>query len=190
MDLKNIQIRETNTDDFDNIMLVEKQGFGYNKEAKLVADLLADETAEPTVSLLAFYDNKAIGHILFTRVYIEGIDEQPMIHILAPLAVIPEFQKQGVGGLLIKEGIRLLKERGTQLVFVLGHKDYYPKHGFIPDAESYGYPAPYPIPTEFADCWMIFPTSENKFDIGKGKIKCSETLNNPIHWRNDEADKV
>ena len=51
----NIQIRETNTDDFDSIMTVEKQAFGYDKEAQLVADLLADKTAEPMVSLLAFY---------------------------------------------------------------------------------------------------------------------------------------
>jgi len=46
----NIQIRETNTDDFDSIMTVEKQAFGYDKEAQLVADLLADKTAEPMVS--------------------------------------------------------------------------------------------------------------------------------------------
>lgn len=47
----NIQIRETNTDDFDSIMTVEKQAFGYDKEAQLVADLLADKTAKPMVSL-------------------------------------------------------------------------------------------------------------------------------------------
>ena len=66
----NIQIRETNTDDFDSIMTVEKQAFGYDKkEAQLVADLLADKTAEPMVSLLAFYKGEAVGHILFTRAY-------------------------------------------------------------------------------------------------------------------------
>ena len=55
----NIQIRETNTDDFDSIMTVEKQAFGYDKEAQLVADLLADKTAKPMVSLLAFYKGEA-----------------------------------------------------------------------------------------------------------------------------------
>ncbi|MDD4516034.1 N-acetyltransferase [Massilibacteroides sp.] len=189
MDLKKIQIKETNTSDFDNIMTVEKQAFGYDKEAKLVAELLTDETAEPIVSLLAFYDNKAIGHILFTRAYIEGVEEHPMIHILAPLAVIPEFQQQGVGGLLIKAGIRLLQERGAHLIFVLGHKEYYPKHGFIPDAGGLGYPAPYPIPNEYADYWMVLPIGENKFDTVKGKIRCSETLNRPEHWRDDESDR-
>lgn len=57
----NIQIRETNTDDFDSIMTVEKQAFGYDKEAQLVADLLADKTAKPMVSLLAFYKGEAVG---------------------------------------------------------------------------------------------------------------------------------
>ena len=130
MDLKQIQIRQTNTNDFDNIMNVKKQAFGYDKEAKLVAELLEDRTAEPRVSLLAFYNNKAIGHILFTRAYIEGIEECPMIHILAPLAVIPEFQGKGIGKLLINTGFQLLKEKGTHLIFVLGHKEYYPKCAF------------------------------------------------------------
>ena len=78
----NIQIRETNTDDFDSIMTVEKQAFGYDKEAQLVADLLADKTAKPMVSLLAFYKGEAVGHILFTRAYFDGQGAQQMMHIL------------------------------------------------------------------------------------------------------------
>ena len=61
-------IRETAAADFDMIMEVEKQAFGYDKEARLVAQLLNDETAKPFVSLLAFDKEEAIGHILFTRV--------------------------------------------------------------------------------------------------------------------------
>ena len=97
----NIQIRETNTDDFDSIMTVEKQAFGYDKEAQLVADLLADKTAKPMVSLLAFYKGEAVGHILFTRAYFDGQGAQQMMQILAPLAVKPEYQRQGIGGMLV-----------------------------------------------------------------------------------------
>lgn len=189
MDLRKIQIRETNTSDFDDIMNIEKQAFGYDKEAKLVAELLNDRTAEPIVSLLAFHNNKAIGHILFTRAYVEGIEEDPMIHILAPLAVRPEYQRQGIGNLLIKTGIQLLQEKGTHLIFVLGHKEYYPKYGFIPNAKRLGYPAPYPILDEYADCWMVLPISEKGFNVGKGKIKCSKILNEPEHWRDEESDR-
>lgn len=189
INLNNILIRETNAKNFDNIMIVEKQAFGYDKEAKLVAELLADRTAEPMVSLLAFCKDEAIGHILFTRVYFDNQKEQPMMHILAPLAVKPEYQRQGIGGMLITAGIEMLQEKGSNLVFVLGHKEYYPKYGFIPNARLLGYSAPYSIPEELSDCWMVQPISPKGFEVGKGKIKCSDILNKPEHWRNDESDR-
>lgn len=95
MNINDIKIRETNAGDFDEVMQVEKEAFGYEKEARLVADLLADRSAEPLVSLLAFHQGRAVGHVLFTRAFFEGRSEQPMVHILAPLAVIPEYQRQG-----------------------------------------------------------------------------------------------
>lgn len=185
----NIQIRETNANDFDNIMIVEKLAFGCDNEAKLVAELLDDKTAEPIVSLQAFHKEEAIGHILFTRTYFDNRVDIPMMHILAPVAVKPEYQRQGVGGMLIKAGIEKLQEMGSNLIFVLGHKEYYPKYGFIPGAESLGYPAPYPIPAEYADYWMVQPISKKGFEIGKGKIKCSDILNKPEHWRDEESDR-
>lgn len=119
----NIQIRETNTDDFDSIMTVEKQAFGYDKEAQLVADLLADKTAKPMVSLLAFYKGEAVGHILFTRAYFDGQGAQQMMHILAPLAVKPEYQRQGIGGMLIRAGIERLQEKVRALCLYWGIKN-------------------------------------------------------------------
>lgn len=126
MDLNDIKIRETKVEDFNDIMQVEREAFGYEKEARLVADLLTDKSAEPIVSLLAFYRGQAVGHVLFTRVYFDGRSEQPMIHILAPLAVKPEFQRQGIGGLLIKAGIRLLQEMGSHLVLCWGIRNIIP----------------------------------------------------------------
>lgn len=189
MDLKKIQIRETKAEDIHDILEVEEQAFGYDKEAKLTKELLSDESAEPIVSLLAFYGQEAIGHILFTRAYFEHPENQPMMHILAPLAVKPEYQRQGVGGLLIKAGIQVLQKKGSNLAFVLGHKEYYPKYGFLPGAERLGYPAPYPIPEEYSDCWMVQPVCPHGFESGKGKIKCSDVLNRPEHWRDEESDR-
>ena len=132
-----IVIRETVPADLAAIVEVHKKGFGYDKEAGLTAELLSDPTAEPTVSLLALRDGEAVGHILFTRCRIAGAEvQQPLFYILAPLAVVPSCQKQGVGGLLIAEGLQLLRERGAKLVFVLGHKEYYPRHGFIPGGKT------------------------------------------------------
>lgn len=84
---------------------MHKKGFGYDKEAGLTAELLSDPTAEPAVSLLALRDGEAVGHILFTRCRIAGAEpDRPLFYLLAPLAVVPSCQKQGVGRLLIAEG--------------------------------------------------------------------------------------
>jgi len=184
MEMNDIQIRKATIEDFNDVMLVEELAFGHEKEAQLTADLINDETAEPILSLLAYSKDKAVGHILFTRVYINKMDaNQPMLHILAPLAVVPEFQKHGIGGLLINEGCRMLREMGSEMVFVLGHMDYYPKYGFIPDAKKNGYEAPYPIPEEFANAWMVQPLNNKGFDIDTGKVLCANQLNKPEHWR-------
>ncbi|WP_439182640.1 GNAT family N-acetyltransferase [Carboxylicivirga taeanensis] len=180
----NIEIRETNPKDFEDIMTVEERAFGYVKEARLTADLLSDTSAEPVLSLLAFHDKKPIGHVLFTRVYINEMSTtQPLNHILAPLAVIPEYQKQGIGGLLITEGLNRLKEMGSEMVFVLGHTDYYPKFGFIPDAKKLGFNAPHPIPNEHANAWMVQSLHPDGIVTSKGNVICSVELNKPEHWR-------
>ena len=64
--------------------------------------------------------------------------------ILAPLAVVPDAQGQGIGGALIEHGLSLLQRSGVGLVFVLGHPGYYPRHGFEP-AGRLGFDAPFPI---------------------------------------------
>ncbi len=183
MTLTNIQIRETNVNDFKDIMEVETKAFGGPDEAKLTVDLLSDPSAEPVLSLLAFHGGEAIGHILFTRAYMNGVENQPMIHILAPLAVIPEFQKQGVGGKLIKAGLEILKERGTELVFVLGHIEYYPRYGFINDAKNLGFPAPYSIPEEVKDAWMIQSLVADGLKKYRGEIRCADEMNKEEYWR-------
>ena len=184
MKTDNIRIKETANNDLATIFDVEKQAFGHDKEARLTEALLGDSTAKPVLSLLAFHNERAIGHILFTRVYINKIsDNQPLMHILAPLAVIPEYQKQGIGRRLINTGLEKLKQSGSALVFVLGHIGYYDRHGFVPDAAKLGYKAPFPIPEEFADAWMVQSLSSPDMNIEKGKVICANELNKPEHWR-------
>lgn len=183
MDLENIEVRESEIDDFNDIMEVEKQAFGYDKEAKLTADLLKDKTAEPIIALLAFHKNEAIGHILFTRGYIDEMTSQPLLHILAPLAIKPEYQKMGIGGLLIRLGLNRLKKIDSKMVFVLGHMEYYPKFGFIPNAKKLGFSAPFPLPKEYSNAWMVQSLSPEGIPSRPGKIICANELNKPEHWR-------
>ena len=179
-----ITIRETASADLAEIVRVHKEAFGYDKEAELTAELLGDASARPYLSLLALLDGKAVGHILFTRCRIEGAETaQNACYILAPLAVVPDCQRQGVGGMLIGKGLELLRERGAELIFVLGHKEYYPRHGFIPGAGKLGFPAPYPIPEQHSDYWMVQALSETGFTKFKGRVLCAAALDRPEHWR-------
>jgi len=150
--------------------------------ALLTNDLIKDDTAEPRISLLAYDNDKAVGHILFTKATIENGDDNTLMHILAPLAVLPEYQNKGIGGLLIAEGLKKLKEIGSKVVFVLGHITYYPKHGFINDAGNLGYPAPYPIPEKVKDAWMVMPLTSDGL-INKGKVICAKAMDKPEYWR-------
>jgi 4-hydroxybenzoate polyprenyl transferase len=86
--------------------------------ARLAIDLLEDPAARPLLSLVAIIDERVIGHILFTPVSVEGADIQGGF-ILAPLAVLPEFQNQGVGKALIAQGMDLLKQQAAAFALVL-----------------------------------------------------------------------
>lgn len=179
----NIKVRKSGINDFEIIRNVEEKAFGHSKEAELSLSLLQDKTALPVLSLLALDGEKAVGHILFTRAYINNTDKkQILFHILAPLAVIPKYQNKGIGGMLISEGLKLLAKMNSAMVLVLGHMEYYPKHGFIPDAKKYGYVAPYLIPEKFAGAWMVqflYPSGT----IQKGNIICADSMNKPEYWR-------
>jgi len=179
---KNILCRETSDDDLNFIIDVQKSAFGGNSVAQLTTELLEDDRAMPRISILAFDNTKPVGHILFTKCSIEGINNCPLMHILAPLAVIPEYQNQGIGEKLTRNGLNLLREMKSEIVFVLGHIDYYPKHGFINNAGSLGYTAPYPIPEKDKDAWMVMLLNSKKL-TNFGKVICSKAMDKPEYWR-------
>ena len=126
-----MQIRKASRADLNDILFVERTAFGTEGEANLVRELLGDPSAQPALSLLAFKERRPAGHILFTRLRIPA-DIPLSAAILAPLAVVPEFQKQGIGGELIEQGCRQLAGSGVELVFVLGYPAYYSRFGFQP----------------------------------------------------------
>jgi predicted N-acetyltransferase YhbS len=148
----------------------------------LVADLLADPSALPTLSLVAVSGERIVGHVLFTKVRIEGVEPSVAAAILAPLAVHPDRQSQGIGGGLVTEGLRQLAAAGIDLVFVLGHPDYYPRFGFSP-AGRVGFEAPYPIPAEHADAWMVMELRPGVIGHIRGQVICADALDRPEHWR-------
>ena len=150
--------------------------------SELVKDLLEDPTAEPRHSLIAVEQDIVIGHVLFTNVHFEGVADDTVAQILAPLAVLPDFQAKGIGQKLVMAGLDALRRSGSQLVFVLGHPDYYPSCGFTP-AGIFGFETPYPIPEEHASAWMVQELTPGVIGTIKGKIRCADSLHQPEHWR-------
>jgi len=108
----NWQIREALDSDKRAISDVVIAGFGDvqgQEIVDLIADLLKDSSAQPSLSLVAISDGQVIGHILFTSARVKYSQRVVFSAILAPLSVHPEYQSQGIGGQLIKEGLIRLK---------------------------------------------------------------------------------
>jgi putative acetyltransferase len=102
--------------------------FGQVDEADLV-DRLQQEGAV-LLSLVAVMGTEIVGHILFSRMWVDTANGSMPAVALAPMAVVPGHQRRGIGGRLIRSGLDWLRNRGEQKVIVLGHPDYYPRFGF------------------------------------------------------------
>lgn len=143
-----IEIRQENNKDYEEVYNVVKMAFESAKhsdgnEQDLVVDLRKSKNFIPKLSLVAIYDDKIVGYILFTKIKIGKSTELA----LAPLAVLPEYQRQGIGKKLIKEGHKIAKKLGYHFSFVLGSEKYYPKSGYVP-ASRYGIKAPFEVADE------------------------------------------
>ncbi len=128
--MTDIQIRPENPGDIDAIHKVVEAAFGQSAEADLV-DVLRDNDAV-TLSLIAEQGGEIVGHILFSPVTITS-DEGTFEAIgLAPMAVAPSCQRQGIGSRLVRAGLDECRQLGHEVMVVLGHPEYYPRFGFVP----------------------------------------------------------
>jgi putative acetyltransferase len=122
-------IRLEKPEDASRVRSVNELAFGRPTEADLVERLQRACTA--SLSLVA-EDDAVVGHILFTPVVVESAQRRVIGMGLAPMAVLPDRQRQGIGSALVKRGLEILRERGCPFVVVLGHPEYYPRFGFEP----------------------------------------------------------
>lgn len=137
-----IKIRNEQPDDNANVRNVHLQAFETETEANLV-DALRNAGIE-LISLVAEDQGEVIGHILFSPVEVEG---SAAVMGLAPMAVLPEWQRQGVGTKLINEGLKVCERSGYDAVVVLGFPEYYPRFGFTASVK-YGITSEYDVPPE------------------------------------------
>lgn len=141
-------IRQEQFNDYDVVHQVVKAAFANaehsdGNEHKLVSALRNSKAFVPRLSLVAICDGNIVGHILFTKATVDA----KTVLVLAPLSVLPTYQRQGIGLALLTEGHRVAQELGYEYSIVLGHPQYYPKAGYRP-ASLYGIKAPFKVPDD------------------------------------------
>ena len=179
-----LQLRKALKSDNQAISNVVAAAFGISQSdeiIELIHELSVDSSAEPCLSIVATIDENIVGHIMFTKALITD-SQDTVASILAPLAVHPKHQNQGIGGCLIEEGIQQLKAINIDLVFVLGHPKYYPKYGFTP-AGIKGLNAPYTIAPENAGAWMVRELKPGIIENTNGTVICADTLQDAKYWQ-------
>ena len=124
-----ITIRPESPEDASAVRRLNELAFGQPAEADLVEKLRA--ACGDALSLVAVADD-VVGHILFTPVVVESASRRLVGMGLAPMAVLPDRQRQGIGSQLVRRGVDILRERGCPFVVVVGHPEYYPRFGFEP----------------------------------------------------------
>ncbi|GAA5524214.1 hypothetical protein Maes01_00768 [Microbulbifer aestuariivivens] len=183
-----ITMREIGVAKADAIRAICLDAFGTEGEegegpavASLAVALLADETAQPCLALLAEEEGEPCGCVIFSAVRIEGGDpiKAPIkVSILAPLAVSRHRHGGGIGGSLVRRGLELLRERGTEAVLVYGDPAYYSRFGF---SHRHQIQAPYPLSYP-AEAWMALELRPGALDSVTGVARCGQALSAPEHW--------
>lgn len=159
-------IRSEKPEDIPHIRSLNELAFNGPAEANVVDKLRQD--CSDLLSLVAVEGDEIVGHILFSPSVIENAHGSVVGMGLAPMAVAPHRQRQGIGSVLIAHGIACLRERGCPFVIVLGHPKYYPRFGFKP-AKNYGLKCQWQgVPDE---AFMVIILDENVMQCVSG-IAC------------------
>ncbi|MEN3332664.1 MAG: putative acetyltransferase [Blastocatellia bacterium] len=166
-----IQIRPEQPEDLTAIRRVNERAFNGPAEADLVDRLR--EHGKVTLSLVAVHEAQIAGHILFSPVVIESTSQSIPAVGLAPMAVLPELQNQGIGSLLVKAGLDECRRSGHQIAVVLGHPNYYPRFGFAP-ASRYDIRSEYDVPDEV---FMAIELQEGALAGCAGTVKYQPEFN-------------
>lgn len=173
MDQK-ILIRRTGQTDIPAIEILYHRAFADEDLFPLVIALLEDE--QNTRMLCAVSDGLVIGHIAFTKCH--AMPKNIPLSLLGPLAVLPDWQRQGVGSRLIAEGFSFLKTDGIAKILVLGDPDFYHRAGF---AQEQNIRPPFTIPPQWKSAWQSvaltdFPATPT------GKLKVSHPWQHRKLW--------
>jgi putative acetyltransferase len=160
-----ITIRPETPEDAVAIGQVNEQAFGQKQEAEIIDRLRSRGVL--TVSLVAVQDNQIVGHIAFSPVKIESELSSFEAMALAPMAVLPTYQRRGIGSRLVTAGLEECRHFGHEIIVVLGHSNYYPRFGFTP-AKPEGIDCEFQVPDE---AWMILELRKGALAGRRGTVK-------------------
>ncbi|MEJ5106362.1 GNAT family N-acetyltransferase [Chryseobacterium sp. MYb328] len=168
-----ITIRKEEVKDYEAVFKLTEEAFrdmehSDHQEHFLVEKLRKSEAFIPELSLVAEDEHGIVaGHILFTKLMIENGSEAFESLALAPVSVSPDFQNQGIGGQLIREGHLRAQKLGYQSVILIGHEEYYPRFGYE-KTSNFGISFPFDIPEENG---MAIELVEDGLKNKKGRVK-------------------
>jgi putative acetyltransferase len=157
-------IRREKQSDISAIRKVNESAFKGSVEARLV-DLLR-EANKAIISLVAVFDNRVVGHILFSQIAIKPNPKNTRGLGLAPLAVLPEYQRRGIGSCLVIKGLEECREKGYDVVVVLGDVPFYTRFGFK-RASLYGLRNEYNVDENF----MVLELKKGALDSISSLVK-------------------
>ena len=132
-----MELREELPGDKEFVREIHLRAFGDH--GLVVADLVDTlrETITPKdgLSLVAGHDGQIVGHVMFTASLLDAPRRLVEVHVLSPLAVMPGYQKRGIGSALVRKGLKALAMRAVPLVFLEGDPGYYSRFGFAPGGD-------------------------------------------------------
>jgi putative acetyltransferase len=141
-----VLIREERPTDSSAIREILTGAFGRDTEARLVERLRA--AGKTSLSMVAEERERLLGHVLFSPIVVERAEQRFVVMALAPLAVVPAFQRLGIGSALVSAGLARVKTISAAGVLVIGEPKYYARFGFLP-ASRFNIRCPFPDAAEY-----------------------------------------
>ena len=176
-----MNIRLAKSSDLDAIQDVVSSAFSDDERhliTALVAGLFSESTCPAIRSLVLQQDGQIVGYVSFSPIFTR-LTPAVSGYILAPLAVSPVHQKQGIGAKLIKSGIKMLGNDGSEVLLVYGNPAYYGRFGFTSETAKAFSP---PFPLAYPAAWQGLMMNKGTPPQTATRLDCVQPLNNVALW--------
>lgn len=167
-----MQIRSIETTDYLAVRKLIVEAFtqsehGYHDEADLVGNIRQDDTYDYELELVAIVADEIVGHGLLSEIKIINEQATHTGLALAPLTVLPEKQKQGIGSEILTELEQRATEKGYRCITILGDPEHYGRLGYTP-AKHWEITFPFDVPDAYC---LLKELQPNALQDVSGEVK-------------------